>query len=309
MNMTAPNFADDIPLDLARGAHAGTSFVPDDRGHQEREGYAATLTHDRENLSKHATTDEKRITLETEFARYREGYAQRTRVYLRSRGRCVSTMIAGSSNFPARRQTKINDIADRRLHELVEFRTRALAAITKTLHPELQPIMADDSNATERLREKIAKAEKLQEQMKSANAAIRKHAKAGAPAQIVALVALGIPESAAAQLLVPDFAGRIGFPAYELTNNGANIRRMQGRLQAITRDQATPTTEVEGTAARLEDDPPANRVRLFFPDKPSAEIRTRLKHAGFRWAPTIGAWQAYRNHHALATAQAVAGAV
>jgi hypothetical protein len=32
-----------------------------------------------------------------------------------------------------------------------------------------------------------------------------------------------------------------------------------------------------------------------------------LKAAGFRWTPTLGCWQAYRNHNALTVAREIAG--
>lgn len=103
-------------------------------------------------------------------------------------------------------------------------------------------IFSDDENAIEALREKIAGLESTQEKMRLVNATIRKHAKAGAEAQIAALVALGLnitPERAQA-LLTPDFCGRIGFASYELTNNNANIRRLRERIKIIeTRQQRT----------------------------------------------------------------------
>lgn len=301
------NFENDIPRDLAQAAHAGTSFVPEERAGQERAGYAATLAGDWERLSKLATTEEKRAALVGEFARYREGYARRTRAYLASRSRCLSTMIAGPSRFPVRRMEKRNAVADRRCSELLEFRERALHAIRKALCPELAPIMAGDADAVERLEAKIAKAEAMQERMRAANAAIRKHAKAGPEAQVFALVALGFSEGLARRAIEPDELRRVGFPSYELTNNGANIRRMKERLAQVERAKATPETVREGAAARLEDCPPDNRVRLYFPGKPAAEVRETLKRSGFRWAPSIMAWQAYRNHGTLLLARKVAG--
>lgn len=296
------DFANDIPRDLAQAAHYGTSFVPERRAEQERNDYAETLQGDFESLAKLADTEERRAQLAEEFALYRAGYAKRTRALLHSKARCMSTMITGRSNFPVERQRKRSAIADRRSQELIDFRERALAAIRKALCPELRPIMAGDSDATDRLRQKIAEAEKLQEAMKAANAAIRKHAKAGPEAQVAALVALGHPEARARELLRPDFCGRIGFPDYELTNNNANIRRMKERLAGIERAQATPETVREGKAARLEDCPAENRVRLFFPGKPAVEVRERLKRNGFRWAPSLGCWQAYRNPRSLQVA-------
>ncbi len=298
------DFVSDIPLDLARAAHAGTSFTPEARAEQERASYAATLAQDLENLSRYANTDEKKVQLEAEFARYRAGYRNRVHKYLSSRSRCMSSMIAGPSKFPVRQQEKRNRVADQRLQELVEYRERALAAIKRTLTPELRPIMSGDADAVERLREKIAKAEATQELMKKANAAIRKFAKAGPAVQTAELLALGLPEKMARELLKPDCLRRIGFPDFELKNNNANIRRMKARLEIVSAAKVTPMAEAAGEdGIRVEDCPSENRIRIFFPGKPASEVRADLKANGFRWAPSLGCWQAYRNHHSLAHAQ------
>jgi len=107
-------------------------------------------------------------------------------------------------------------------------------------------------------------------------------------------------EAKAAQLLVPDYIGRVGFPDYAFQNNGANLRRMRARLALLERDKAAPETTHDGNnGVRLEDCPSDNRVRLFFPGKPDSAIRTRLKANGFRWTPSLGCWQAYRNSRSL----------
>ncbi len=304
------SYANDIPFSLAQAAHAGTSFVPEKRAEQERSGYAATLEADFAALSRYANTDEKKVQLEEEFARYRAGYRRRFIAYLGSRGAVVSWMIAGPSNFPSSRMRKRSDAADKRSQDLQDFRERALDAIRKTLCPELRPIMSGDEDAPERLAAKIAKLKKNQETMKACNLCIRKHAKAGADAQVKALVCdLGLSEKQARQLLEPSCFGDIGFARYQLTNNGANIRRLEQRLEAISKAKATPDSELQGKDARLEVSAKDNRIRLYFADKPSAEVRTRLKGAGFRWAPRDLAWSAYINHNALTVAKRVAGTV
>lgn len=300
-------FLSDIPHSLALAAHSGNSFVPEKRAEQVREGYAAELAGIYAELAKHATTEEKRATLEEEFERFRAGYRARTRALLASQSRTVSWMIAGPSNYPVRRMEKRYMVVDKRREELLSFVERGKAAILKALHPEWRPIMSGDADACERLEEKIAIAEQKQARMKAANAAIRKFAKHGADAQVAALVELGLPEGAARELLKPDFCGRIGFPDYELTNNNANIKRMKGRLTVVLRNQQAETETAEGENARIEDCPADNRVRLFFSGKPEESVRNDLKSSGFRWTPSLGAWQAYRHPHTIAKAKEVAG--
>lgn len=213
-------------------------------------------------------------------------------------------MITGPSNFPVRRMEKRNAAAHKRLTETIEFRERALAAIRKTLCPELRPIMAGDSDACERLREKIVEAEQLQAAMKAINAAHKRFLKD--PASLNA-APLSEEHKAKVRQYKPQYSWEPHpIAPFEFTNLSANIRRMKQRLEGITRNQALPTVEAEstnGNGIRLEDCPAENRVRLFFPGKPDVEIRTKLKSSGFRWTPSLGCWQAYRNSGTLAVAQ------
>lgn len=306
--MNAIDFRADVPEALARAAHNWTSHTPEVRGEQEIAGYAARLASDFENLSRLATTDDKRAELTAQFERYRAGYRRRFLAYLAARSRCASAMITGPANFPVERNRKANVRADKHSSDLEEYRKRALWAIQKALTPELAPIMSGDADAADRLRAKIADAKASQERMRAANAAIRKLSKAGEAAQIAALVELGFSEALARETLKPDCFGYKGYAPFELTNNNANIKRMEARLAGIERAQSTPTTEQEGASGvRMEDAPAENRVRLHFPGKPDVEIRTRLKRNGFRWAPSQGAWSAYRNPGSLALAREIAG--
>lgn len=301
------NFADDIPIETARAAHNGTSHSPEVRGDSERRGYAATMEAD-QRLFRTIAGEGRETEADEEFARYREGYKRRFIDHLHSKSRCVSTMIAGPANFNVRRAEKANRSADNKWQELMDFRERAIRAVRRKFRdPNAGPIMSSDDNAAERLRTKIENAEKLQALMKAANKIVR--SKKSADEKVAELAKLdGVNEDTARKILEPDVCGASGFPSYKLSNNSANIRRMKGRLAGIERAQATPATEEEGEGGiRFEDAPSDNRVRLYFPDKPDADVRKKLKSNGFRWAPSLSCWQAYRNGRSIPFARSFAG--
>ncbi len=304
--MTTADFVQDIPRSVAQGAHNGTSFVPERRAEQEQQGYAETLLSDYNAFAavaeKHGTTE----LLAEQFERYRTGCKRRTLEYLHSRGGLVSTMIAGGSNFPVRRMQRKGDAVHKRLEALIEFRKRARAVIMRKLAPTQGAIMASQPDAVDLLAQKISQAEKLQEAMRAGNKIVR-NKNLNDEQKVAQLVGLGLRESTAREVITPDYMGRIGFPDYALKNNNANIRRMKSRVVVVSAAKATAATETQGTTARIEDCPADNRVRLFFPGKPDEATRGKLKLRGFRWTPSLGCWQAFRNSSSAEIAREVAG--
>ena len=163
-------------------------------------------------------------------------------------------------------------------------------------------IFSDDPEAVAKLKEKIAGLEKLQEIMKAANKIINR--KAGKKEEkITELESLKIPNPA--RLLEPDFCGRLGFPSYALTNNNANLRTAKQRLEQLQKQEAQETTEKEINGIRIVDNVEDNRLQIFFPSKPSEEIRGKLKSWGFRWSPMVGAWQRHRSNAATYAAKQI----
>ena len=179
-------------------------------------------------------------------------------------------------------------------HDKAEyFRRRAAAAESNVV------IFSDDPGATEKLVDKIERLKKRQGVMKRANQLIRKADREG-------LADLGFSEETITKLFSQDYAGRVGFPNYALTNNLANIRRLEKRLAAIQNTQNDETTEERFTnGVCLVDNVEANRLQIFFPEIPSEEIRRELKRNGFHWSPTVGAWQRHRSNRAMYLAKLI----
>ena len=153
-------------------------------------------------------------------------------------------------------------------------------------------ISSDDPEAVAKLLEKIERAEKAQKFMKACNKIIRSKVKD--EAKILTLRAEGLGEAAATALLEPDFAGRIGFAAYQLQNNNANIRRMKQRVEVL-QQQPTETTQTERNGITVVENADENRIQLIFDGKPPAEVRSILKSQGFRWSRYNTAWQRHLN--------------
>lgn len=153
-------------------------------------------------------------------------------------------------------------------------------------------ISSDDPDAVTKLTEKLAGLERSQVRMKAANKIIR--SPQTTEGKILALVALGFCESSAAQVLEKDFAGRVGFPAYALSNNNAVIRSTQQRIKQLAANQQRATVERKGNGYTYREDVEENRVMFVFDAKPGPEVREKIclaMHAhGFKWSSTRTAW-------------------
>jgi len=156
-------------------------------------------------------------------------------------------------------------------------------------------IFSDDPQAAIRLKIKIEKAEEAQESYKAANKIIRSKSLTFEE-KIEQLQAMNLSRGSAEKFLTEkDFAGRLGFPPYVLTNNNANIRRMKERLVKLEANAGQETTTKEVKGIEIVENIEENRIQLIFPGKPAEDIRKLLKSSGFRWSPRNTAWQRHLN--------------
>lgn len=113
-----------------------------------------------------------------------------------------------------------------------------------------EDIRSDDPDALAKLEAKLAHRAALGELMRNANKLVRKGDDAG-------LLALGFTEKSVAALKTPDFAGRVGYPDYELSNNSAELGRLRKRIDALRAARAENATggadaDAENEASRIE---------------------------------------------------------
>lgn len=199
---------------------------------------------------------------------------------------CPSVLISGASNFPTKKKEKQVAAWDRNR----QFYTEAqgiLSKIENILYGR-EIIKSDDERAIEKLEEKLEDMKNLQERMKAANKAIRLiDTEAGDDL----LREMGYSEESIEELRKPDFCGRLGYPDYVLTNNNANIHRVEERLNSLKATKERGRSEQEYKTFKVVENTEAMRYQILFDGKPDEEIRSLLKGNGFKWAPSQGAWQ------------------
>lgn len=199
---------------------------------------------------------------------------------------CPSVLISGAGNFPVKKKER-QVAAWERNHEFYQYVQGILAKIENILYGR-EIIKSDDERAIEKLEEKLEDMKKLQEDMKAANKALRLKDKEAGNDQ---LREMGYSEESIEELRKPDYLGRVGCPNFQLSNNNANIHRVEERLKRLKAVKERGSSEQEYKTFKVVENTEAMRYQIIFDEKPDAEIRTLLKSNGFKWAPSQGAWQ------------------
>lgn len=200
---------------------------------------------------------------------------------------CPSAMISGGSNFPVRKKEKQNAARDK--HYQLYDEIQKIPNKIKTLVNGTNIIKSGDADVVEQLRNKLAKAEALQTEMKAANAYYRKHK---------TMKEYKNYSDAKAEILdktIKESFDGVPFALYTLTNNNAKIRNTKARIAELERLKETATEQTNETyntdLFEVIENADIMRLQLRFDGKPDADTRTVLKQNGFRWSPSNGVWQ------------------
>ena len=212
--------------------------------------------------------------------------------------RVPSIMIAGGSNFPVRQKEKQNAARDSNMQEWQYIQ----GLLDKIRSTGMGGIRQDDPQAIPKLQKKLDGLEKAQETMKAVNAYYRKHGTLD-----------GCPHLSPENLenLKADMASgwhyeKKPFQSWELSNNNAEIRRVRQRIESLTRASEVAYVGWEFDGGHVEANRDQGRLQVFFDGKPEADARQQLKENGFRWAPSVGAWQRLLNDNAYRASDRIA---
>lgn len=174
---------------------------------------------------------------------------------LSRQGRCISWVISGRGNFPVRQQEKRRGYLENAQNEYYEFIDNLEKYIKKLGTPKLS-----QSEKANEWQIKAAALRKLQEEMKEANKQARKEGK------------------------------ECPYPTYKLTNNLANIKRLEAQVQQVERMQGEIKDDIVFNGGVAKYDPEEIRWNISFDNIPEEAIRKVLKCNGFKWSPRREAW-------------------
>ena len=212
--------------------------------------------------------------------------------------RVPSILIAGGSNFPVRQKEKQNAARDSNMQEWQYIQ----GLLDKIRSTGMGGIRQDDPQAIPKLQKKLDGLEKAQETMKAVNAYYRKHGTLD-----------GCPHLSPENIenLKADMASgwhyeNKPFQSWELSNNNAEIRRVRQRIESLTRANEVAYVGWEFDGGHVEANREQGRLQVFFDGKPEADARQQLKENGFRWAPSVGAWQRLLNDNAYHASDRIA---
>ena len=209
--------------------------------------------------------------------------------------RVPSILVAGGSNFPVRKKEKQNRADDAAMEEYRQIR----GLLDKIRGTGMGGISADDPAAVDKLKAKLRGLEALQDKMKAVNAYYRKHKTLeGCPqlsAEEIEKLKAGMARSWRSEPKP--------YEGYLLTNNSAVIRQTKKRIEELSHKAET---EYEGWAfegGEVKMNREANRLQVFFDEKPDRDTCSAMRHSGFKWAPSVGAWQRQLNDNAIYAAK------
>lgn len=196
--------------------------------------------------------------------------------------RCPSVLIAGPSNFPARK--KAAQVAAWDANRDMYRRAEHYLNLLRRAH--CQPIKSNDPEAIEALTYKLNRLKAERDRMKATNAYYRQHKTLEGCPDLDPEERRNIESHWAAGW----YTGT-PYPPYALQNSLANVKRLQDRLNSLQAAKSATHDDEEHDGYTYHEDTEQMRVQLIFDGKPDDDTRALLKSYGFRWSPRNGAWQ------------------
>jgi len=212
--------------------------------------------------------------------------------------RVPSVMIAGPANFPNAKKEKQNAARARNLEDWRHIQ----GLLDKIQSTGRGGISADDPAAIDKLKAQLKSLEDGHLTRKAVNAYYRKYNTLdGCPHLSEENI-----RKLQASMSNPSWGRQTQpFPAWALSNNNANMKRIRDRIAELERRAEKPPAGWAFDGGEVVVNTDENRLQVLFDEKPDDAMRQELKRSGFRWAPSQGAWQRQLTDNALYAAKRI----
>lgn len=276
---------------LAYRAHTGTSFSPEKRAESIVNDYSEELDTDLQTLKNKGASDEK-------IEQYKKLYVSNIESWLRSKSNCISSMIAGPSNFPVRRAEKANRAEESKYKAFREWRDNVFTGVDRAAKKQA---IEDAGGELEVAKQKLEALKSMQERMKRINKAYPAYKKHGLPG----LEKFELTEADQKIIIswVPTYSFEtVPFQRYELTNNNAKIKNTEARVAELEKKEEKAggeNKEQPFKGGMLTYDYQLDRITIKHDEKPGREVIQALKSHGFKWSPHYGVWMRKITNNAI----------
>lgn len=305
-----------VSEDAARSAKRTNSFDDYEEG-SVTAGYRAEV----DKMRAKAADAKKRLGTEYHdkidgiCAAYERKLADWVDRFNRNRASCPNVMISGAGNFPVDKKRKQNARHDALMTERYGNVGSKKEGFESYYAHKLESIgtggiRSNDPNAAEKLQKELEAQKTVHSAMLDANKYWRKHKtmEGWEPSE-----ELGLSQRQKTTLInvARDNCGRYEsiqpFHSSALSNSNAEIKRLQGRIESLKRNAAVAVGE-GGELAKFDGgtvvyDKGNDRLQLKFDGVPSEEVRSQLKHSGWRWSGKNKAWQRHYTQSAIYSAK------
>lgn len=218
-------------------------------------------------------------------AEYEAKYLNKWREWLAALSRCYSVLVTGPARFNNRRHEKMNDYERAARQRLRDWREKVVKRINRQER-------LTGWQEVERLQSKLDTLTELQEKMKAVNKIVR-NSKLSEIEQHEELEALGLSARTINEVMAePQYSFlKKGFQTYQLSNNLAKIKATQAAIERHKAMAEAEDKEIKFNGGRVVVCNSDERMRFYFDEIPSVEVRNLMKRNAFKWSPKNGAWQ------------------
>lgn len=275
--------------DLAYRAGRGISFDPEKLGEK-------LLRELEEGLNEFLPQ-----ILEEMREEYEKRYISKYSEWLSAMSRTFSVMITGAGNFNNRRHEKMNNYERSAYDRFISWKDNVLKRVNRQKR-------LTGWEEVERLQNKLDILVESQEKMKAVNKIVR-NGKLSEIEQYEELEALGFKDETINKLMAePEYSfQKKGFQTYQLSNNLARIKDTEAAIKRHTAMAQQEDREYTFEGGKVEFCFSDERIRIYFDEIPSQEMRSSLKSNAFKWSPKNQAWQRQLTNNAVRATKRVLG--